>query len=102
MLSAIDATPEQTEAITAIVDEGLTQARGVHERGHDLRERFHAAMARGASRDELEALRTEGVALADEGSRLLVDRLAEARAQLTDAQWEKLQAMHDGPPWRPW
>jgi hypothetical protein len=101
-LTAIDATPEQKEAITAIVDEGLTQAQDLHERGHALRGRVKEAMGRNASREELEVLRQEGIALADEGSRLMLDRVSEVRGQLTDAQWQKLQAMHDAPPWRRW
>lgn len=101
-LSAVDATDEQKESITAIVDEGLTQAQDIHSRGDDLRGRMKEAIARNASREELEVLRAEGIALADEGSRLLLDRVSEVRGQLTEAQWQKLQQMHEGPPWHRW
>lgn len=98
-LTEIQADDAQRAAIQAIAQETLTQMGEVHEEGAALRTRFKDAIARGADAAELEALRAEGIALADRGSRIGVDRLAEVRAQLNDTQWQALVALHDRGPW---
>lgn len=97
-LSEIDADDAQTTAVKAIADDAFAEMGPIHQRGADLRQRFHDAMARGADPAEIEALRQEGLQLADDGTRVAVERMTAVRGELTDAQWAELVALHeDGP-----
>jgi Spy/CpxP family protein refolding chaperone len=94
-LDEVEATDDQRAAIHDIFDDGLVEMTDIHERGHELREAFREAIDAGASAEDLEALRLEAVALFDEGSRVMVSHVAEARGELTDAQWQELQELRE-------
>jgi Spy/CpxP family protein refolding chaperone len=101
VLSEVDATPEQTAQITAIVlgfVQDMQGLRAEHRARHDA---LLAALSQPeVSRDTLETLRTEELASIDAVSQRLVDAVVNAAGVLTPEQRVKLvelaQEMHGG------
>lgn len=93
LLDELDATPDQREAIEAIVDGAVPVFTDLHTRGAQVRAELSDALASGAPRATVEALRADAIALADEGSQAVTDRLLDAREVLTAEQWQRLQEL---------
>ncbi len=100
VLDEVDATPEQTEQVTAIVFGFMQDVHGLKEEHRLRREALLAALAAPEiSRAELETLRTEELATLDGVSQRLVDAVVNAAAVLTPEQRSKLielaEEMHE-------
>ena len=101
VLDEVDATPEQTEQVTAIVFGFMQEMQGLKDE-HRVRhqELMSALSAPEISRAELESLRAEELATLDGVSQKLVDAVVNAAAVLTTDQRARLvelaQEMHEG------
>ncbi len=99
VLDEIDATPEQTEQVTAIVLGFVQEMQGLKEEHRARHEALMAALAQPEiSRAELESLRAETLVTLDGVSQKLVDAVVDAAAVLTPEQRARLvelaQEMH--------
>ncbi len=84
-------TPEQHEQITAIVTAALEDLGGLREQHHEQGRAFAAEMRKPTiDRAAIEELRQQGLELAEEGSRRLVEGLADAAELLTPEQRNEL------------
>jgi Spy/CpxP family protein refolding chaperone len=91
VLREVDATPEQTEQVKAIVARALEDLAGVREQHEARREALVAELAQPEiSRTALQSLRAEELALWDTTSAKLVDALVDAAAVLTPEQRAEL------------
>ena len=100
VLDEVDATPEQTEQVTAIVFGFMGEMQGLRDEHRARREALLAALsAPEISRAELETLRAEELATLDGVSQKLVDAVVNAAAVLTPEQRARLvelaEEMHD-------
>jgi protein CpxP len=87
VLSEVDATPEQTERVTAIVLAFVQDMQGLKEEHRERHTALLAALsAPEISRTTLETLRAEELATLDGVSQRLVDAVVDAAAVLTPEQ----------------
>jgi len=89
----IGADDTQRGAAEVIAESAWSTLLPIRQRARELRGKLKDALERGADPAELEALRAEGVAVADEGSRVAFSHLQQVRALLNEEQWQKLVAM---------
>jgi len=90
-LREVDATPEQVARVKEIAGSALAALDGLHDRHEANRDALVAALSQPEiSRDELQAIRAQELALADAASVQLVDALVDAAAALTPEQRAKL------------
>lgn len=83
----VDATPEQQETISAVLDEASTRMFAHKQRGSELREQMRAALlAETVDRARLEQLRLQGVAEMEAASRTALDVTGDIAETLTPAQ----------------
>ena len=91
VLDEVDATPEQTEQVTAIVLGFMQDMQGLKEEHRARHVALMAALAQPeVSRAELESLRLEEFATLDGVSQKLVDAVVNAAAVLTPEQRARL------------
>jgi protein CpxP len=84
---AVDASTEQKQKITGIIQRAADDLRPLHEKHMESRRQIRDALAAPAiDRAKLEALRADHVKLADEASHRITAALAEAAEVLTPAQ----------------
>ena len=100
VLDEVDATPEQTAQVTAIVFGFMQEMHGLKAEHAARRETLMAALAAPEiSRAELESLRTDELATLDGVSQKLVDAVVNAAAVLTTEQRARLvelaEEMHE-------
>lgn len=90
-LDRVDATDEQYKAVDGIIDESAPQLAAFAQQGHELKGRFHSALSSDPTdRAALEALRAEGLALADKASAAALDDLVKLASVLTPEQRQEL------------
>jgi Spy/CpxP family protein refolding chaperone len=78
LLRRVDATDEQTARIDALLDDLAPQVWALKSEGVTLRDQVHAALADGdVDAEALEAFRIQGIAQADEASKLFVESFVE-------------------------
>jgi len=95
MLSEVDASDDQIDQVVAILSNAFEELHGMREIHGTQREAFTAALgAAEVDRDALEALRAEGVAMAEQASERIVSALADAAEVLTPEQREELMRHH--------
>jgi len=99
VLSEVDATPEQTERVTAIVLGFVQDMQGLREEHRARHDALLAALSQPEiSRSALETLRAEELATIDSVSQRLVDAVVNAAGVLTPEQRVELielaQEMH--------
>lgn len=95
VLGRIDATDEQVEAVVTIARSATEDLAGLREQHHAQREALVAALAGDeVDREELERLRAEGIALAEDASTRLVTAVADAADVLTPEQRRELIEAH--------
>lgn len=96
VLSEVDATEAQVDEVAAILGGALEDLHGLHGQHGAQRQAFGEALA-GAEvdREALEALRVEGMAMADQASSRLITAIADAAAVLSEEQRQELLALHD-------
>lgn len=93
VLSRVDATDEQTAAIDAILDELAPEAFALKVDGTELRTEIKDALIEGdVDPVALEAFRLEGLAHADEASKLMVEAFVQLAEVLTPEQRAELAA----------
>jgi protein CpxP len=91
VLREVEATPEQTAQVQAIVASAIAELAGVREQHEARRDALLAELVQPEiSRTSLQALRAEEIALWDATSARLVDALVDAAAVLTPEQRERL------------
>jgi len=100
VLDEVDASPEQTEQLTAIVFGFMQEMQGLKAEHRARRDALLAALAQPEiSRAELESLRAEELATLDGVSQKLVDAVVNAAAVLTTEQRARLvelaEEMHE-------
>jgi protein CpxP len=96
MLSRVDATDEQIEAIAAISESAMSDIHGLREQHHAQREALVAALgADEVDREGLEQLRAEGIGMAEEASTRLLTAVADAADVLTPEQRRALIEAHE-------
>lgn len=89
----IDATPQQTEKLTAIAKSAARELLPLREQLAAAHKRAIGLMgAASVDRGAIEALRTEHLQLADAASKRLTQALADAMEVLTPAQRQKIAA----------
>lgn len=94
-LRHLDATETQREQILAITGDTRDAILALRDAGSSPREAFVDQLVSDPThRAELEALRVEQLARMDEGSRILVEAIAQIGAILTPQQRAELAAMH--------
>lgn len=94
VLGAIDASPEQREALGSIMDASAPELYSLKEDGRALRADFLAGVASGQSDAEtLEALRVDSLEIADEASQELVAGAGAFLELLTPEQRQRLVEM---------
>ena len=103
MLDAADATPEQKEKIHHILMGAMEQLKPLHSRFADTHKDLHAIFtAPTIDRAALEQLRAARIGDVDQGSRIVVQALADAAEVLTPEQRAKMGAAmekhHEGHP----
>ena len=87
MLRWVDGTPEQQQQLTEIVNGSIEDLHGLHERHGEHRDALIAEMSKPQiDRAAIEALRQDGMSMADEASARLVEALADAAEVLTVEQ----------------
>lgn len=96
LFEAIDATDAQRAALRAIHEDLAPRARALRDRAESTRVRLREAMDSGADLVALEPLRAELVAIADEGSRLHLERATRIRDALTKEQWLRVRDLVSG------
>ena len=90
-LREVDATPEQIAQVKAIVGGALAQLEDAHAQHVANRDALVAALSQPEiSRDAVQAIRAQELALADTASTQLVDALVDAAAVLTPEQRTEL------------
>ena len=91
MIEQVKGSEEQRAAIKAIVAQTAPQVEKLHAEGRDLKTEFHDLLqAEKIDRAALEAARKDAIDLADRGSKILVNGVAEAAEALTPAQRKAL------------
>jgi Spy/CpxP family protein refolding chaperone len=87
----VDASDEQEAQLTQLIDAALVDVGPLAERHRGQREAFLAALvSERVDRDELERIRSEELALAEDASRRLVATLADVADVLTPEQRAEL------------
>lgn len=90
-LDHVDATDEQYSSVDAILDQAAPEIAGYASQGQELHGRFASALAADpTNRQALEALRVEGLALADKASTAALDDLVKLASVLSPEQRQKL------------
>ena len=90
-LREVDATPEQVARVKAIVADALAELDRVHDQHAANRDDLIAQLSQPEiSRDAVQAIRAQELALADTASTELVDALVDAAAVLTPEQRAEL------------
>lgn len=104
LLERVSATEEQRAAVDGILDDLAPELYARRTAARDLRKDLRAELtAETIDRAALEDLRAEGIALADEGSRAVMNALADLAEVLTPEQraqiGEAIDRQHEeGPP----
>jgi Spy/CpxP family protein refolding chaperone len=94
MLAKLDATPDQSARIHAILKDAMASMGPVHERLAGAHGEIHKLLAAPTiDRGALEQLRAARIADLDRASKVMVQAMADAAEVLTPAQREKLGAM---------
>jgi Spy/CpxP family protein refolding chaperone len=94
MLAKLDATPDQSSRIHAIMKDAMSAMGSVHERLAGARGEIHRLLtAPTIDRGALEQLRAARIADLDQASKVLVQAMADAAEVLTPAQRAKLGTM---------
>jgi protein CpxP len=94
MLAKLDATPEQSSRIHAILKDAMTGMGPVHERLAGAHGEIHRLLtAPTIDRGALEQLRAARIADLDQASKVLVKAMADAAEVLSPAQRAKLGTM---------
>lgn len=94
-LRQLDATEQQREQILSIAADARDAVFTLHDADASPREAFiDQLVSDPTNQAELEALRIEQLARMDEGSRILVDAIAQIGAILTPEQRAELAEMH--------
>jgi Spy/CpxP family protein refolding chaperone len=94
MLAKLDATPDQSSRIHAIMKDAMTAMGSVHERLAGVHGEIHRLLtAPTIDRGALEQLRAARIADLDQASKVLVQAMADAAEVLTPAQRAKLGTM---------
>ena len=94
MLAKLDATPDQSARIHAILKDAMSAIGPVHERLAGVHGDLHRLLtAPTVDRTALEQLRTARMADIDQATKVMVGAMADAAEVLTPAQREKLGAM---------
>jgi hypothetical protein len=96
LFSAIDATEAQEKALREIHADCAPRARVLRERTESVRVRMREAVDGGADLETLEPLRLELVAIADESSRLHLERATRIRDALSPEQWSRVRDLVSG------
>jgi Spy/CpxP family protein refolding chaperone len=95
-LRGVDASEAQLRAVTDAAGRAAADLRALHEEHRASHDAFVEALAAPeVDPAKLEALRADGVALLDRGSKRVVAALAEIAAQLTTEQREELLERHE-------
>jgi protein CpxP len=90
-LREVDATPEQVVQVKAIVGQAMTALDAVRDQHVANRDALVAALSQPEiSREQLQAIRAQELALADSASVQIVDALVDAAAVLTPEQRTEL------------
>jgi Spy/CpxP family protein refolding chaperone len=90
-LREVDATPEQVAQVKAVTANLLVDLEGLHEEHRARRDALIAALQQPEiSREQLQALRAEELAMVDAVSVKVTDALVDAAAALTPEQRAKL------------
>lgn len=93
VLSDVDATAEQKAQITSIMQTAATEAHAAADRHSELRRQLHEILsAQTIDRTRLEAVRADGLRLADQASKRILDGIADAAEVLTPEQRAELAA----------
>jgi periplasmic protein CpxP/Spy len=93
VLSDVDATAEQKAQITSIMQSTATDVHAVADQHHALHKQLHEILsAETIDRTRLEAVRTDGLRLADQASKRILDGIADAAEVLTPEQRTELAA----------
>ena len=91
LIGRVDGTDAQREALDPIIDRTIPELLALRAEGKSLKAEFHAALTRGElDRDELEGLRTQGLAIANVASSKMLDALVEVSNVLTPEQRTEL------------
>jgi len=91
MLDKVDATDAQTAQVDAVLDRVAPQLWDLKDDHDALRQDFRAALtAPEVNADEVETLRKEGLALADEASKIAVGGIVDVARALTPEQRTEL------------
>jgi len=87
----VDATDAQKAKIEPLVKAAMADIKPMHEQLHQIHQQVMQQMSAATiDRSALEATRAQGVALADQASKRLVQLLADVGDTLTPAQRQKL------------
>ena len=89
-LDSLDATDEQRDVILALIEAAAPDIVALHDEAAALKIEFHDAVAAQADRATIEALRTQGVDLADRASARGLELMLDIRDELTPEQREQL------------
>ena len=86
-LREVDATPEQIAQVKAIVGQAMATLDAAHDQHEANRDALVSALSQPEiSRDQVQAIRAQELALADTASVQIVDALVDAAAVLTPEQ----------------
>jgi Spy/CpxP family protein refolding chaperone len=93
VLSDVDATAEQKAQITSIMQSTATDVHAVADEHSALHRQLHEILsAQTIDRQRLEAVRADGLRLADQASKRILDGIADAADVLTPEQRTELAA----------
>lgn len=93
VLSEVDATPEQKTQVTAILQATATDVRQLADRHTSVHRQLHDVLSAGTiDRARLEAVRADGLRLADEASQRILQGIADAAEVLSPEQRAALAA----------
>ena len=93
ILSEVDATAEQKQKVTAILQSAATDVHSLADQHLAVRKQLHEVLsAETIDRTRLEAVRADGLRLADEASKRIVLGVADAAEVLTPEQRTALMA----------
>lgn len=93
VLSDVDATAEQKAQITSIMQSAATDVHAVADEHRALHRQLHEILsAQTIDRTRLEAVRADGLRLADQASKRILDGIADAAEVLTPEQRAELAA----------
>jgi len=97
-----DATAEQRQQVTAILESAATDVHALVDQHHEAHKQIHEILsAPTIDRARLETLRAEQMGLADQASKRVVTALADAAEVLTPAQRAALIASAEKHRWHP-